>query len=170
MTDSDDGDYPHTEEEALEGSAKAAFKRLEQSHNPIHVWEIIAKATKDDGSYLPLPDWVRWYLSDVAKGMMEQANGHTKESGRIGDELSDILFMSKPGWNAFKDYKADKKRQKMVISQILMRATGASPDEITAHLTEMSGVHSPRARQRLLAEGKAGSKRTHVSKKPADQT
>ena len=154
---------PCTEAEVFDDYAEATWRKIQKSGNPMYVWEVIARATKDDGIQMPLPDWCRWYLADVAKGMMKHADQHTKVAKGTAATVPDILFMSKPGWNAFKDYKSDKRREKLALSQFLLRASGASSLATAAALTKLSGVYSSRALHRLLAEGKKARKRTRVT-------
>jgi hypothetical protein len=170
MTHSNDEDFPRTDAEAFDAFANAALLRLNETGNPIYAWDVIARATKGDGTYLQLPDWCRWYLSDVAIAMMEHANRHSKASNSTASALSDILFMSRAGWNPFKDYKADQRRQKIALAKVLLQASRATPSEVDASLTELSGVHSPRARRRLVAEGETGAKRKRQHRQSADQT
>jgi hypothetical protein len=81
-----------------------------------------------------------------------------------------ILFMSGSGWNAFKDFKADKRRKKLASSEILLQALGASAKKREEVLMKLSGVRSPRARLRLMKEAKTGAKRSRLRLGLSDQT
>jgi hypothetical protein len=161
---------PTNEAGRFERFATEAWSDIKKSWNPIYAWSVIARSRKDDGTYFPLPDWCREYLSAVADGMIKHADQHSKEAKGTGAAIPPILFMSRSGWNAFKDFKADKRRKKLASSEILLQASGASAKKREEVLMTLSGVRSPRARLRLMKEAKTGAKRSRMRLGPPDQT
>ena len=198
-TDVDRRDSPQYDDtrallDAVEREGSRALKWLaEENSNPIYVWEALRDAVtsvqcwsqKSRESFAkPLektavPNWVLWYLTDVANQLLAQAEGRDPRKRRShfrpGDipgrheaeisaadacrRLSATMYLSRRGWNAFADYRMRAIAENAAMFNDFLCADGVSAKERQARVQQYLGMHDARNQRRILAKGADSYKR-----------
>jgi hypothetical protein len=157
----------------FEHLSREGLKRVEESGNPLYLWETIEefaglsglyrKPRKNPHAMTALSNWVVWCLLVMAEELLAMGRGHARTSKAdprdvpaAGDEtitpaqalaeVPRVLRLVKPGRNAFAAMRRDQLRENAVCS--------ANFGSERADLRKYLGIKTDRALSRELSSGR----------------
>jgi hypothetical protein len=151
-------------EEAKEKVSRYFQHMAETRHNPLYAWKMLEfigafpGARSDPQASTAVPNWVFWYLRDVAEALCDMGCGHAPDSDarRVGAaagnaitpakalaKVSQVLRLASQGWNAFATYYRDELREE---AWVRIEVGGEDREELQRHL----GLTHERSLRRAL--------------------
>jgi hypothetical protein len=148
----------------------------EKRRNPLYAWQMLeflafsaGTGTRSDPlATTEVPNWVLWYLQDVAEALCTMARGHRLESGaerrltaaagtetitpaEALAEVPRVLGLAHQGWNAFAAYHRDDLRDSALLR---LELGGEEREELQRFLK----LKHSRSLRRALSRARGGVK------------
>lgn len=135
-----------------ENSAEEHREKWQASKNPMWIWACISSLNyvcnlcrpycpelARTNLIGPLPKWVTDYLVESALhldhlALKRHADGREQHSAsKVLDRLPEILRLTRPGYNAVREYRADARAAELVATHDFVSAHGRKPLPLAAH-------------------------------------